>query len=220
MGIMRWAFKASAGGLTLLAVVAIAPALAQDDRAPQPPPATAGLGAGADSTLAATEKQLERQRAFAKMRVRQDQRRYGKDDLAAAEEFYQAAAKNWRGDEARAALKTLTERFPELNRTGCAALYVAQWAQGPEREQLLRRAAERHGDCFYPNGAQVGAYARYLLAHHYREAGKPAEAERLLEQIRTNYPDAVTHDGRLLVAVIRAEGLSGKQLAPATQAAE
>lgn len=180
-------------------------------------PATAA-SADAPSSTAASEQQRERQRGFAKSRVRQDNRRFPKD-VAAAEQLYQVADQNWRSEEARKSLATMIEKFPELNRTGCAVLDFGQWSSGEQRERFLQRAIENHHDCFYGNGVQVGAFARYLLGHHYREQGNAADAERLFGEIRRNYPDAITHGGDLLVAVLREEA-KGQKPNIATQPAE
>ena len=187
--------------LALLAAAPIATSATQPAPAAQAGPATSK----AESSIAATEKQRERQRQFAKARMRQDNRRFSKDQVAEAEELYQVANKNWRSPEAAATLKTMIEKFPEMNRTGCAVLYLGQWSRGEEREQYLKRAVEKHSDCYYGNGTQVGGFARYLLGHYYREQGKTAEADKLFNEIRKNYPEAITHRGDLLTAVLREE---------------
>lgn len=204
-------------GTSLLPLLLLATIAAAQD---QGNPTAAATAPSAKSATVASEKHLERQRAFAKMRMRQDERRFSRSDVAKAEELYEAANGNWQGEAARESLKTMLQRYPELNRTGCAVLNVAQASTGDERERLLRLAVEKHGDCFYRTGVQVGGMARYLLAHAYRSGGKSGEAEKLLEEIRKNYPEAVTHDGRLLAAVLREEGTSGKQSVPATQPGE
>lgn len=196
------------------------PAATTQPAATQAQPATTSSTTKSDSGTAATEPQRDRQRAFAKSRMRQDNRRNSKDDIAEAEALYQVANKNWRSAEARASLETLIEKFPELNRTGCAVLYLGQWSSGEQREQLLTRAVEKHSDCFYGNGVQVGGFARYLLGHYYREQGKTAEAKTLFDEIRKNYPEAITHSGQSIAAILDKEGASGTQTAPATQAAE
>ncbi|MDQ3439728.1 MAG: right-handed parallel beta-helix repeat-containing protein [Planctomycetota bacterium] len=158
-----------------------------------------------ESSVAAPQTLRERQRQSAKVRMRQDNRRFSKDEVAQAEELYQVANKNWRSEQAATSLKTMIEKFPEMNRTGCAVLYLGQWARGEQREEFLKRAIEKHSDCYYGNGVQVGGFARYLLGHHYREQGKTAEADKLFEEIRKNYPEAITHRGDLLIAVLREE---------------
>src|SRR5437762_3243605 len=87
--------------------------------------------------------------------------------------------------EARvAALEKLVERFPDLDRTGCAVLYLGQMSDGPEKEQLLKDAIEKHGDCFYMNGVQVGAFGRYLLGVYYKEKGDNDKAAEVFEQLK------------------------------------
>ncbi|MGB7160745.1 MAG: hypothetical protein WBD40_21960 [Tepidisphaeraceae bacterium] len=166
-----------------------------------------------DSPTAAPAAQRDRQRNLARARMRKDSAKYSRDQIAEAEALYQVANKNWRSDEARASLKTMIEKFPDLNRTGCAVLYLAQWSRGDEREQLLKQAIEKYGDCYYGNGVQVGAFARYLLGHHYRDQGKAAEADKSFEEIRKGYAEAITHGGDSLVAVMQ------EDLAPTTQPA-
>ncbi|HEV2294299.1 MAG TPA: hypothetical protein VGR35_10605 [Tepidisphaeraceae bacterium] len=194
-----------AAALTILTSAAAA----QEAPATQPQP----------SSTAASEQHLERQRAFAKARIRQDNRRFPQEQVDAAEALYQIASKNWRSDEARASVKTLIAKYPELNRTGCAVLNLGQWCTGAERERYLKRAAEEYGDCFYRNGVQIGAYARYLLGHHYREQGKTADAERIFDEIRKSYPEAITPSGEVLVAVLREEAKGTRKPDTTTQPA-
>lgn len=99
-------------------------------------------------------------------------------------------------DESAEALKTLMEKYPKANRTGCAVMYAAQREKDPaERERLLKSAIASFGDCWYGDGAQVAPYARWYLAKLYERTGKPDEAKRLFDEIRTDYPNAVTHRG-------------------------
>jgi TolA-binding protein len=161
------------------------------------------------STTAATPAQLARERENAKVRMQQDRRRFPKDDLADAERLYQVANKNWRSAEARESLKTMVSKYPDFNRTGCALLYLGQMAEGNDRESYLTDAI-KHGDCYYGNGVQVGAFARYVLGHTYLDQGKKAEAQKLFDEIRANYSNALTHSGDSLVAVMREEGQAMK----------
>ncbi len=101
-----------------------------------------------------------------------------------------------RSDESAEALKTLMEKYPKANRTGCAVMYAAQREKDTaERERLLKLAIASFGDCWYGDGAQVAPYARWYLAKLYERTGKPDEAKRLFDEIRTDYPNAVTHRG-------------------------
>ncbi len=94
--------------------------------------------------------------------------------------------------------------YPDMNRTGCAILYMAQWAKGDEQKKLLEDAIAKHGDCMYGDGVQVGAYARFYLAEVYDEAGQKDKARVLYDEIRKQYPLAVNHRGVPLPQLIEA----------------
>lgn len=171
----------------------------------------------ADATQRETLKLKARQRA------RQDAKKYSKAQLQEAEELYQVANKNWRSPEAKASLEAMLARFPDINRTGCAVLYLAQMSESGEREALLKRAAGQHGDCYYLNGVQVGAYARLLLAHHYLASDRPADAVTWAEQVLRDYPGSIDHGGRLLepqakaVLAVAAEAAGAPTSRPTSQ---
>ena len=140
----------------------------------------------------------------ARARMRQDARKHSSEEIGSAEELYQVANKNWRTEQARQSLQQMVEKFPDVNRTGCAVLYLGQMSVGEERERLLTDAMEKYGDCYYGNGVNVGAYARFLLAHYYKDNGEADKAKKLFNEIRTKYADAVDHGGRSLLAQVQA----------------
>jgi hypothetical protein len=144
------------------------------------------------------EQQRENLKRQARQRMAQDAAKYSEQQIGEAEELYQVANRNWRSPQAVESLKTMLAKYPDLNRTGCALLYLGQMSEGEDRERYLKQAIEQHSDCFYLNGVQVGPYARLLLSQHYLNAQRPAEAAPLLEQIRTQYPDAIDHRGQPL----------------------
>ena len=131
--------------------------------------------------------------------MRQDREKYTQQQIKEAEELYQVANKNWRSPEAKTALEQPISKFPDLDRTGCAVLYLGQTTDGPDKEQLLKDAIEKHADCFYGNGVQVGAYGRYLLGWYYKDKGEKDKAAALFDEIRKNYPTAIDHGGRSLL---------------------
>jgi len=106
--------------------------------------------------------------------------------------------RRWNTPEARESLTKLVSKYHKANRSGCALLYLGQMSKGREKERHLRRAIQKHGDCMYGDGVQVGAYARFHLATYYRQVGKGREAQRLFKKIRSDFPDAIDHKGRLL----------------------
>jgi TolA-binding protein len=135
-------------------------------------------------------------------RFEQDRAVYSRDDLRKIEALYQVANKKWNSPEAKEALTELIEKYPKAARTGCALLYMGQMHSGEERENYLKRAISDFSDCFYGDGVQVGAYARFYLANYYQQIGKKDEASALFEEIRKDYPDSVNHKGRLLSDLI------------------
>ena len=156
------------------------------------------------STEQDDQTRRQKQQLLARERMRKDLQKHNRQQLGEAEQLYQVANKNWRSAEAKQSLQQMVERFPNINRTGCAVLYLGQYAEGEERERLLREAAEKYGDCFYGNGVQVGAYARYLLALYYKDNGDADKAKELFDEIKKKFPDAIDHRGNGLVAQIPA----------------
>jgi hypothetical protein len=160
------------------------------------------------SSTAAPPEQLKREKGNAASRMQQDRRRFARQDVADAEAMYQAASKNWRSAEAKQGVRTMSAKYPQFNRIGCALMYLGQRAEGEERVRYLSEAIAKHGDCYFGNGVQVGSFGRYLLGHAYLDQGKDAEARKLFDEIRADYPNALTPGGASLVAVMKAEGKS------------
>lgn len=149
------------------------------------------------------EQVVERQRRRARERMSKDAAIYSRDELHEIEDLYQVANKKWQSKEGKESLLLLVDKFDEANRVGCALIYLGQMSQGDDREEYLEEAIDDYGDCYYGNGVQVGAYARFLLAHHYNETGEEDDAEELLEEIVADYPDAISHKGELLVDLVK-----------------
>lgn len=141
-------------------------------------------------------------KAGIRARYGKDKAIYSEEQLREIEQLYQSANKDLKNPEVKKALAALIEKYPKANRTGCAVQYMGQMSAGEEKEKYLRMAIENFGDCYYGDGVQVGAYARYYLAYYYNEIGKQREANELFEEIRKHYPDAVNHKGRLLVELL------------------
>lgn len=141
-------------------------------------------------------------RAGIRKRYEEDKKTYSAEQLREIETLYQSANKDLKNPESRTALKTLIEKYPKANRTGCAVQYMGQMADGEERERYLKLAISDFGDCYYGNGVQVGAYARFYLGFYYKQAGKEKEAKALFDEVRKDYPDAINHKGRRLVELL------------------
>ena len=72
-------------------------------------------------------------------------------------------------------------------------------SHGEEQLAYFQQAIANHGDCFYGDGVQVGAFARFLLGQTYLQSGNAEKAKKLFDEIRKDYPDSIGHNGRSLV---------------------
>ena len=142
-------------------------------------------------------------------RMAQDRAKYTPNQLQAAEQLYQVANQKWGTPEEVENLQTMIKKYPDFDRTGCAMLYLAQMSKGDERAKYLQSCIDDYNDCFYGDGAQVGPYARFMLAQDLKQSGEAAKAKALFNEIKAKYPDAIDHSGKLLVDLIPA-GLNGK----------
>ncbi len=160
---------------------------------------------GAQEVKAPKEQVAEGERVKAKARMRKDLEVYSSEELGKIEKLYQVANKEWRSEEGKNSLKELVSRYDKANRTGCALLYLGQMSKGDEQIGYLTKAIEGFSDCFYGDGAQIGAYARMYLAFRYKQDGKADKARALFEEIKAQYPNAIDHRGNLLAEIIEKE---------------
>lgn len=149
-------------------------------------------------TAASNGKTVDRKEGI-RRRTAEDRKTYSAEQLREIENLYQVANKLWKTPEAKTSLKVLIEKYPKSNRTGCAVQYMGQMSSGEEKEKYLKLAIKDFGDCYYGNGVQVGAYARLHLGYYYKDKGMEKEAKALFDEIRKDYPDAISHKGKRLV---------------------
>ena len=97
-------------------------------------------------------------------------------------------------------ITTYREKYDKANRTGCALLYLGQMSDGTKKEDYLNKAIADFSDCWYGDGVQVGAFARFILAQHYRSNKQLEKGEKLLQEMEQMYPDAIDHNGQPLTA--------------------
>ncbi len=133
-------------------------------------------------------------------RMQKDSEIYTELELQEINTLYRdrGPSKNWNSPETKENLKKLIASYKKANRAGCATLYLALLSSGEERENYLRTAIDKYSDCWYGDGVQVGAFARFHLALLYQQIGKRTEADKLFKELLTNYPNAIDHQGRLL----------------------
>ena len=140
----------------------------------------------------------ERRKRFM-ARYDQDRKRYNETEVREIEELYQAASRQPGSQEILEGFNKLVNKYPQANRAGCALLCMGmRCADRLQAEDYLRRAIADYSDCWYGNGVQVGAYARFYLAGYYRQSGRTQEAEKLYQEIKDKYPDAITPNGKPL----------------------
>ncbi len=165
--------------------------------------AAAGVQAG-DSLpakklpLGQAEGKTTPQSIKARERMQEDRKTYSTEEINEIEKLYQSANRNLQAPEAKESLKILVEKYKKANRTGCAVLYLAMMNKGKEQIKLLEDAIENYSDCFYGDGVQVGAYARYHLLCIYLDKGDKTKASKLAKETKTLFPDAVDHKGKSL----------------------
>src|SRR5579863_8725955 len=63
-------------------------------------------------------------------KLAEDGKKYTPEQLGEAESLYQVANQKWGSPEATESLQTMIKKYPDINRTGCAVLYVAQMSEG------------------------------------------------------------------------------------------
>lgn len=154
--------------------------------------------------LAAENRRKSFRERFDK-KMADDRAKYTTEQLREAEQLYQVANQKWGTPEASESLQSMIKKFPDINRTGCALLYVAQRSEGDERVGYLKQCIEKFNGCFYGDGVQVGAYARFLLADYFSGKGEPEKAAALYAELKTQYADAIDHGGKLLLDSVKPE---------------
>ena len=138
-------------------------------------------------------------------KMAQDRTKYTDIQLSEAESLYQVANQKWGTPEANDSLQAMIKKYPDINRTGCAVLYIAQKSEGAARAKYLQDCIEKYNDCMYGDGVQVGVLARFLLAADYQSKGEKEKAAALYSELKTKYAEAVDHGGNLLTDSIKAE---------------
>ncbi len=157
--------------------------------------------------LIAQQARENRQRALRERfekRMAQDREEHTPEQLREAEDLMRAADEKAGSPEANDVLRAIIKKYPDINRAGCAMLYLAQTSQGDVRAKHLKDCIEKYDDCFYGDGVQVGAYARFLLIQDYASKGAEKKAEALSSEVKTKYADAIDHGGNLLVDRLKA----------------
>jgi lipoprotein NlpI len=150
----------------------------------------------------ANERQVTLHQKFVQ-RTAQDEGKITTEQLRDADQLYATANKEIGTPDAKTSLQKMIETYPGINRTGCAMLILALISQGADQAKYLQESIDKYSDCFYGDGVQVGAYARFCLAKYYMSTGETEKAKVLFDEIKAKYPDAIDHHGELLVDRIK-----------------
>ena len=114
-----------------------------------------------------------------------------------------------RNADALTTYRALIERFPEQNRAGCAAIYLAglqlSGKNYQEAIETLTLAAEKYDQDRYGDGVEVGGYAYFLLAKAYCETGEYEKAAASLRNLVDKFPYASGHRSGDALMSIRAK---------------
>lgn len=103
-----------------------------------------------DCALSANRRRALREKFEKKMA--EDRGKYSAGQLSEAENLLQVADQRWGSQEAAESLQTLIRKYPDIDRTGCAMLYLAQKSQGDARSKYLQDCIEKFNDCLYGDG--------------------------------------------------------------------
>jgi len=143
------------------------------------------------------QARMEPTRAF--QRILADADRYSRTQLHTIEKLYNQAAENWSTPEAEKSLNTLQQKYPRANRTGCALLRHAQQLNGDQKAKQLQQIISQHATAYFPDGVNIGAFARLSLALHHRQQGNTQAAQEQINHLQQHHPHAIDHQGKLLL---------------------
>ena len=143
------------------------------------------------------QARMEPTRAF--QRILADADRYSRPQLLAIEKLYNQAAQDWSTPKAQEIIKTLQQKYHHANRTGCALLRHAQQLNGTQQGEQLQAILAHHATAYFPDGVNVGAFARLTLALHHRQQGNTQAAQQQIDHLQQNHPHAIDQQGRPLL---------------------
>jgi hypothetical protein len=143
------------------------------------------------------QARMEPTRAF--QRILADADRYSRIQLHTIEQLYKQAAKDWSTPAAAEALNILQKKYPHANRTGCALLRHAQQLNGDSKKKQLQQIIAQHTTAYFPDGVNIGAFARLTLALHHRQQGNTQAAQEQINHLQQHHPHAIDHQGQLLL---------------------
>ena len=140
-----------------------------------------------------------REREAFEGRMDRDRQAFTVEEQVEIASLYRIARATWKHGDGMTSYEKLITKYKSSNRAGCAIIDLGYIREGEEREKCFRAAIADHSDCFYGDGVQVGAEARFLLGKICRASGRTAEASRLFAELREQFSDAIDHHGNRYV---------------------
>ena len=147
------------------------------------------------------EKNIKSEKRKAKRRMYADMKKYSKKQYDEIQSLYQAMYK-LKDPEKTAKLKELIFRYPKANRTGCAKLYLAYYTKGNAQATAYLKVIRKFSDCYYGDGTNVGACAKYFLARYYLSHKKMNKVKSIYEDLRANHSAAIHHNKKNIASLV------------------
>ena len=81
-------------------------------------------------------------------------------------------------------------------------LYLAYRQKGDAQRHALLKVIKKYGDCYYGDGTNVGADAKYFLARYYLSHKQMKKLKLILDDLRENHRAAIHHNKQNLASLV------------------
>jgi hypothetical protein len=79
---------------------------------------------------------------------------------------------------------------------------LAYYQKGNKQETSLLKVISKYSDCYYGDGVNVGACAKYFLARYYLSRNKMEKVQSILNDLRKNHRTAISHNQKNLASLV------------------
>lgn len=147
------------------------------------------------------QENIKNEKRKARKRMYADMKKFSSKENKEIESLYQAMYK-LKDPEKTKSLKKLIAKYPSANRAACALLYLAYCQKGNEQETSLLKVIRKYSDCYYGDGVNVGACAKYFLARFYLKTHNMDKLKLILKDLRKNHRTAISHSKQNLASLV------------------
>jgi formylglycine-generating enzyme required for sulfatase activity len=144
------------------------------------------------------QESIKNEKRKARKRMYADMKKYSQKEYAEIQSLYQALNKPKDPEKT----KKLIAKYPKANLTGCAVLYLAYKQRGNKQKFSLLKVIKKYGDCYYDDGVNVGACAKYFLARYYLSHKQMNNLKLILDDLRENHRTAISHNRKNLASLV------------------